>query len=291
MYTCSNRACLVSNESVSLLLFPKWRFISMNLRRVKIFILILTHSSHTLAVSACLFTWVHACLLCLCQNAVLYWAAWGRIINGQWDSSGWASSQLKCAVLSFLSPLFVIVGQKTLKSMRTVSQTQNSRFCCLCEKWVFFSDRISVSGTCLLLWYWLISGFFIDAGTKGCVLSQCWVTLSCFHASKNSIKSTCVTAEQQFHSLSSMPVCVGWWGGSVARASVSRSKDQGSNYVGSTRTICESFSESNMLCWLVVNVLKPLCVCACIKMITYARLWSCQSSMDYGNMKRPSMYL
>ena len=65
----------------------------------------------------------------------------------------------------------------------------------------------------------------------------------------------------------------------------------------STRKNCESFSKSNiMLCWLAVGVPNPSCVAyvyARITMITYACSRSCspcQSSVDYGNTKRPSMH-
>ena len=84
---------------------------------------------------------------------------------------------------------------------------------------------------------------------------------------------------------------MGWRGGSIGRAL--DLKTPGSNPIGSTRQICESFIEPKMLCWLV-SVSNSRCVYTRIRMIGYARLRSCspcRGSVDYGNMKRPSMHL
>ena len=65
------------------------------------------------------------------------------------------------------------------------------------------------------------------------------------------------------------------------------------------KKICESFSESKMVCWLAVTSVPftPVCIQSCIRLITYARYLkihvvhvTCQSLVDYGNLKGPSMY-
>ena len=60
---------------------------------------------------------------------------------------------------------------------------------------------------------------------------------------------------------------LGWGGGSSSRALDSDPKTQGSNPIRKTRTICESFFESKLLCWLAVGVPNP-CV------YTHAQEWS-----------------
>ena len=61
------------------------------------------------------------------------------------------------------------------------------------------------------------------------------------------------------------------WDDGMAQLVERRARDpktRSSNPVRSTRKNCESFSKSTM-CWLAVGVLNPMCIYACIRMITY----------------------